>query len=373
MESIGNLAGGIAHDFNNILMAIFGNVGLAKMKLHQPDQLQDHLERINQSAIRAKELVAQILTFGRRTEQNKQIVRMDVVLKEAMKLLRASIPATIEIRAEIAAHISVLADQTQLHQIIMNLCTNAYHAMRESGGILKVALGKVEVSLDDYVMGFEVSPGSYVQLEVSDTGCGMDKETQERIFEPYFSTKEYGDGVGLGLAVVHGIVKAHDGQIVVYSEKDRGTTFKVFLPACETDAKTEEVPAETETLQGGNEHLMFVDDEEGNNILVREILTKYGYTVDIFTNGVQAWQEFQKQPDTYGLIITDMAMPFMTGAELAQKIIGLRPQLPVILCTGYSEIINREKSMAMGIREYIQKPMTMNHLLRIVRQILDGR
>lgn len=373
MESIGNLAGGIAHDFNNILMAIFGNIGLAKMKVDNPDQLLDHLERINQAAIRAKELVEQILTFSRRAELDIHPVRVDVVIKEALKLLRASIPVTIEIREEIGSQLPVLADQTQLHQVIMNLCTNAYHAMRETGGILKVALREINVTLDDSAMGLEVSPGRYVQLEVSDSGCGIMKEDIDRIFEPYFTTKEYGDGIGLGLAVVHGIIKDHHGYIKVYSEPGKGATFHIYLPVSETDAEMGDTPPEVEPVKGGNEHLMLVDDEDENITLIKEILTKYGYTVDVFTNGVQAWQEFQKQPDKYDLIITDMTMPFMTGAELAQKIIGVRPKVPVILFTGYSEMINRGKSMAIGIKEFIQKPMVMNQLLKSVRQVLDKK
>ena len=374
MEAIGTLAGGIAHDFNNILMAIFGNTALAKMKMDEHDQIYDHLEHIELAATRAKDLVTQILTFSRKTEQDKHSLRVDIVLKEAMKLLRSSIPTTIEIRADINSQATVLADPTQLHQIIMNLCTNAYHAMRESGGTLGVSLKDVNITSDDLATGLEVDPGRYLQLEVSDTGCGMDKATKDRIFEPYFTTKESGGGVGLGLAVVHGIVKDHNGYIIVYSEPGQGTTFHVYLPVSEADAETEEtVATDTESLIGGSEHLMFIDDEDSIVTLVKEVLTRYGYQVDIFTNGVQALQEFKRQPNKYDLVITDMTMPSMTGAELAQQIIEIQPGLPIILCTGFNEMINREKSMAIGISEYIMKPMTMNMLLKSVRQTLDRR
>jgi len=373
MESIGNLAGGIAHDFNNILMAIFGNIGLAKMKVDKSGKLYKYLERINQSAIRPKELVEQILTFSRRTEQHKRPVKVSLVLMEAMKLLSVSIPKTIEIRKEIDSQASVMSDPTQLHQVIMNLSTNAYQAMRDTGGILKLALREVEVTLDDFIMGFEIKPGRYVQLEVSDTGCGMERKTRERIFEPYFTTKEYGDGVGLGLAVVHGIVSDLNGHIVVYSEKNKGSTFHVYLPVSSMVVDTEEAMHEAEIPVGGNEYLMLVDDEHDNIILIKEILTNNGYSVDVFYDGFQAWQAFQAQPEKYDLIITDMTMPLMTGAELARKIIEMRPELPVMLCTGYSDMINREKSLAMGIREYVQKPMTVGQLLKSVRQVLDKK
>jgi len=373
MEAIGTLAGGIAHDFNNILTAIFGNVELAKIKADKSNPLNEHISSIGKSAIRAKDLVDQILTFSRKTEKEKYPLRVELVLEEAIKLLRSSIPTTIEITKDINSQGTVLADPTQLHQVIMNLCTNAYHAMREKGGLLGVSLKEVAITSDDIAMGLELNPGKYLQLEVSDTGCGMNQETKDKIFDPYFTTKEHGGGTGLGLAVVHGIVKGHNGHITVYSEPSQGTTFHVYLPLSEEDAITVKIISETEHLAGGSEHIMFVDDEEKNASVAKEILSKQGYQVDIFTNGVQAWQEFQKQPDGYDLVITDMTMPFMDGAELAQKILEIRPSLPIILCTGYSEMINREKSLAMGISEYLQKPMAMSMLAKSVRQTLDKR
>jgi len=373
MEAIGTLAGGIAHDFNNILTAIFGNIELAKMKADISNPLYEHLEAINKSAIRSKKLVEQILTFSRKTEQNKHPLRIDVVLKEAMKLLRSSIPTTIEIKEDIVSQSTVVADSTQVHQIIMNLCTNAYHAMREKGGTLGVALKDVDITIDDVAMMPELSVGKYVELVISDSGSGINQEIMDKIFEPYFTTNESGGGTGLGLAVVHGIVKGHNGYISVYSKPNQGTTFHVYLPASEEDAKAEEMLSEADQLTGGTEHIMFIDDEENNATVAKEILTRYGYQVDIFTNGVEAWQQIQKQPDKYDLVITDMTMPFMTGTELAQKIIEIRPRLPIILCTGYSEMINREKSLAMGISEYMKKPMSMSELVKSVRQTLDMR
>jgi PAS domain S-box-containing protein len=371
MEAIGTLAGGIAHDFNNILMAVFGNVGLAKMKTVPEDPLYKYLDDIEKAAVRAKELVEQILTFSRKRERDRHPLRVDVILREALKLLRSTIPVTIEIKDEIVSQGTVLADPTQLHQVIMNLCMNASRAMREKGGSLHVVLREVDTTTDDITLKPELRTGRYVQLEISDTGSGMDRETRDKIFEPYFTTNRSRGGTGLGLAVVHGIVKAHHGYITVDSEPGQGTIFRVYLPACDADTVTDEMPSEPEILAGGSEHLMFVDDEETNTAPIKEILTQHGYQVDIFTSGVQAWEEFQKQPDRYDLVITDMTMPSMTGTELAQKIMTLRPDLPIILCTGYSELVSREQARAMGISDYIQKPMSMRRLTQSIRTVLE--
>lgn len=370
MESIGTLAGGIAHDFNNILSIIFGYIDLAMMNIENPDELRKDLDEVHKGAFRAKDLVNQILTFSRMTEQEKQPQRMSLIAKEALKLLRSSIPSTIEIKQDIDSQKIVLADSIQLHQIIMNLCTNAYHAMPETGGTLAISLKDMEISKDVIIPGQVITPGEYLQLEVSDTGHGMDEETKEKIFEPYFTTKEVGEGTGLGLAVVHGIVKSHNGFINVYSEPGVGTTFHVYLPVFNEKLAPLGPTAPKEPIKGGSERIMFVDDEEKIANIVHEVLTKYGYKVTLCTNGAQALQEFEKEPDQYDLVITDMSMPHMNGVELTKRILKLRPHFPVILCSGFSELINKEKADAMGVN-YIQKPVVMSELVRTVRKTLN--
>jgi signal transduction histidine kinase/ActR/RegA family two-component response regulator len=369
MEAIGTLAGGIAHDFNNILSIIFGYNQLAMVE-EDPENRRRHLEELNKGAERAKELVAQILTFSRKAEQQMQPLQASLVVKEALKMLRASIPTTIEIRPHIVSEALVLADPTQIHQVVMNLCTNAYHAMRETGGILAVSLEEVRIAGEEY--GYAgLAPGNYLKLEVSDTGCGIDAKTQEKIFEPYFTTKKPGEGTGLGLAVVHGIVKSHHGHITVYSEPGKGTSFHVYLPLTEQIAVALPEKAAPKELQGKGERVLFVDDEKQIREVVAAILTRNGYQVTPCADGAQALAEFEKGPERFELVITDMTMPSMTGAELTQKILALRPQTPIILCTGQSEFINREKALAMGIRAYLHKPVLMEALLGAVRKALE--
>lgn len=371
MEAIGTLAGGIAHDFNNILSIIFGYTELA-MEEKNPEERQQHLSQLKKGAERAKELVGQILAFSRKAEQQKQPLQVSLIIKEALKMLRASIPATIEIRQNIASNGLALADPTQIHQVAMNLCTNAYQAMRETGGILAVSLKEVAIGATEY--GYAgITPGNYLKLEVSDTGCGIDQKTQEKIFEPYFTTKKPGEGTGLGLAVVHGIVTSHRGHITVYSEPQKGTSFHVYLPLTEQDASVLPDKSEPKELQGKGERILFVDDEEQIRKVLSAILTRNGYRVTTSADGAQALEEFQKIPGLFDLVITDMTMPSMTGAELAQKIMILSPQTPVILCTGQSELINREKALAMGVRDYLTKPILQETLLVSARKALDDR
>jgi len=370
MEAIGTLAGGIAHDFNNILSIIFGYSELA-MREKDPQKSMPHLEELQKGAARAKELVAQILAFSRKAEQKKQPLQVSLIIKETLKMLRASIPTTIEIKHDIDSDGRVLADPSQMHQLLMNLCTNAYYAMRETGGILAVSLKEVRIAQGEYAYA-NLTPGNYLQLEVSDTGCGIDPKTLEKIFEPYFTTKKAGDGTGMGLAMVHGIVKSHHGHITVYSEPGKGTSFHVYLPLTEQEAATLPDTTEPKELRGTGERILFVDDEEQIRGVVETILTTNGYQVATFANGVQALEEFQKNPARFNLVITDMTMPYMTGAELAQKILALKPQIPIILCTGQSELINREKALAMGICEYLNKPVPMATLLGAARKALDN-
>ncbi|MBU0944625.1 MAG: PAS domain S-box protein [Proteobacteria bacterium] len=371
MEAIGTLAGGIAHDFNNILSAIFGYTELAQMVCQEDPELREDLEGISVAARRARELIKQILAFSRQSEQKKVPLQIALVISEALKLLRSSIPTSIEIKQDIASRKCVLSDATQIHQIVMNLCTNAYQAMRDTDGTILVSLKELEITADDPVLGGEVSPGDYLHLEVSDTGLGIAREIREKIFEPYFTTKKVWEGTGLGLAVVHGIVQNHGGYISVDSALGHGATFHVYLPTVESNTAAEDVSETSSILLGKSAHVLFVDDEVALMGLAKKMFTRYGYRISTFSDPVQALESFTAEPDQYDLIITDMSMPHLTGDRLAKKVLQIRPNLPVILCTGYSEKMNKEKALALGIRKYFQKPLIMSELVQCVQQILE--
>ena len=372
MESLGTLAGGIAHDFNNILSVIFGSSQLAKMHLNDPDKVSRHLGQINQGARKAADLVQQILTFSRKSQQAKLPLKIAPVTKEALKMLRSSIPATIEIREKIVSAATVIADPTKVHQVIVNLCTNAYHAMREDGGVLTVALDDVEIVHPDDVPSLNMVPGKYVRLAVRDSGHGMDEDVLAKIFEPYFTTKKQDEGTGLGLAVVLGIVQEHKGYTTVKSQLNEGTQFVVYLPI--TAKKGELTPSrEKETLDvEGDETILVVDDEAEILTVTKVFLEQYGYRVVAFQDGVQALQAFEQDPDAFDLVITDMTMPKITGEKLAIRMMAIRPDLPVLLCTGYSHKISREEALRLGIRRYIEKPAVLKDLVLAVRKNLDG-
>ncbi len=270
-----------------------------------------------------------------------------------------------------APHGMALADPTQIHQIIMNLCTNAYHAMRDTGGILTLTLQDMEITKEDVGLLSGIAPGPYIRLEVSDTGTGMAKETLSKIFEPYFTTKEIGEGTGLGLAVVHGIVQGHNGHIAVSSEPGKGTTFHVFLPRLEKDVAESATFLEDSPAQGGREHILIVDDEANIVRIARDIFEDSGYHVTTHKTGSEALQDFQQHPGKYDLLITDMAMPGMTGVELARQVMEIKPSMPVILCSGHSDMVNREQALAMGIRAYVAKPYFMSEMLRTIRKVLN--
>jgi PAS domain S-box-containing protein len=369
MEAIGTLAGGIAHDFNNILSPILGYTELAKLQAKDDPKLSEYLDQVREAASRATELVRQILTFSRKAEQKKMPLRISSIVKEGLKLIRSSIPTSIEIRQEIATEASVLADPTQIHQIVMNLCTNAYHAMEKTGGLLAVSLKDTEIH-EGNTLDEKLVPGRYVVLEVSDTGCGMDKETQKKIFEPYFTTKEVGKGTGLGLAVVLGIVKDHHGVINVYSELGRGARFRVYLPMSVDQTSVIVGKQEEITPTERHERILFVDDEARICTLVKRFLTQYGYVVDVCSNGRDALCVIEQDLMAYDLLITDMTMPGMNGKELALKVLALRPDLPVILCSGYSTLIDRDEASNIGIRAYLEKPVGINDLVGTIQEVL---
>ncbi|TFG37821.1 MAG: transporter substrate-binding domain-containing protein, partial [Desulfobacterales bacterium] len=350
MESIGTLSGGIAHDFNNILSAIIGYAELVKQRLTKDSEIWIHQQQVIRAGLRARDLVQQILAFSRHAPQEYKPLKIHLFVKEALKLLRSTIPTTIEIKQSINPDCgTIMADSTQIHQIMMNLCTNAYQAMRETGGVLAVGLNEVEVREDDYLTGLHLAPGRYVMLEVSDTGPGIRPEIKNRIFEPYFTTKDKGEGTGMGLAVAHGIVKSHHGHISVYSEPGKGTTFHVYLPCVAMESNTAEVEV-VGTVPRGHERILLVDDEEEIIRISQHILEALGYTVTALNGSIDAWKIFQSNPQDFDLVITDMTMPRMTGAELAKKILQIRPDMPIVLCTGFSEQISEEKAKSLGIK-----------------------
>ncbi len=377
MEAIGALAGGIAHDFNNILAAMLGYTDLARRKAGADRDMGDMLNKVLEAGDRAKLLVRQILSFSRQSEQRLAPVKVQDIMREALRLLRASIPSTIEIRQDIDEQCDhVLADPTQIHQIIMNLCTNAYHAMREKGGTLGVSLKPVVISSHSHrTASLVLPPGEYAKLEVSDTGHGMESGVVKRIFEPYFTTKAPGEGTGMGLAVVHGIAKSHGGQVTVYSEPNIGTTFNVYLPLYKAGAEPAPGPESAAgsvaaPLPGGNERILFVDDETQIAEMARQMLGSLGYRVTACSDSLEALRLFQEHREGYDLIITDMTMPNMTGVDLAKQVLAVRRDMPIILCTGFSELVNAAKAREIGIREYIMKPLLMADIARAVRKAL---
>ncbi|MDY6950754.1 MAG: PAS domain S-box protein [Thermodesulfobacteriota bacterium] len=372
VEAIGTLAGGIAHDFNNILASIMGYGELALDDAPKGSPLDNNLQQIFQAGRRAKDLVNQILTFSRQGDEERRPVQMAPLINEALKLLRSSLPATVDIREQIETDLdNVLADPTQIHQIVMNLCANASHAMRKNGGILEVNLRQVEVDPDSIAEHSGITPGPYVRLTVSDTGHGMPRETLERIFEPYFTTKEKGEGTGMGLSVVHGIVRSYEGTITVYSEPGNGTTFNVYLPAIK--GRVEAQQQARAPLPTGRECILFVDDEPPLADLGKQKLRRLGYEVTTRTSSVEALELYKAKPDAFDLVITDMTMPQMTGDRLASEMMKVRPDIPVILCTGYSTQISKEKAKGLGIRGFAMKPIVTRELAEMVRQVLDGK
>ena len=365
MEAIGTLAGGIAHDFNNILAAVIGYTELAIMKAPKESLVHNDLREIFKAGTRAKDLVKQILTFSRQDEQELKPIQVKPIVKEALKLLRASLPTTIDIRQDVQSDSIVLANPTHIHQILMNLCTNAGHAMQEKGGILEVSLEDIELD----ARYAELLPGTYLKLTVSDTGIGMDASTIKRIFDPYYTTKEKGKGTGMGLAMVHGIVKSCGGKINVYSEPGNGSTFHVYLPVKKGDANVEG-PVEV-SLPTGTERILFVDDEQPLAYLGKLVLEGLGYKVVTRTSSIEALEAFRARPDSFDLVITDMTMPNMTGDKLAVEIMKIRPDVPVILCTGFSPAITGEKAKALGIQAFLEKPLLKHDLAKTIRQVLD--
>jgi len=370
MEAIGTLAGGIAHDFNNILAAIIGYTEMAMDEDSKEIRQRDLRETLS-GAERARNLVKQILTFSRQDDHEKKHLDIKVLLQEAVKFLRSSIPTTIEINQQLTEEsCNIIADPTQMHQVIMNLCTNASHAMKVAGGTLKIELANVELAKDEIPSHPDLQTGHYVKLTISDTGHGIDPALIQRIFDPFFTTKSVDEGTGLGLSVVYGIVKSHGGIINVYSEPDKGAAFHVYLPRITygEDMKVDR----RKPVTGGTERILFVDDEPALVDLGRRMLSSLGYYVTSVLSSVAALDLFQAKPESFDLVITDMTLPKMTGIDLSRELLKIRPNIPIILCSGIKDPDTEAQVKAMGIRAYIMKPLTKRELANAIRNTLDG-
>jgi PAS domain S-box-containing protein len=372
MEAIGTLAGGIAHDFNNILSAILGYAELALYEIPDGNRGRDDIQEVVKAANRARDLVRQILTFSRKAEPEFQSIDITPMVKEVLKFLRASLPSTIEIRPDIHTQSAyVLCNPTQIQQVLMNLCTNAAHAMQESGGILAVSLEDFELEPEASQRHPDLRPGRYARLTVKDDGPGIDPSHLNRIFDPYFTTKEKGEGTGLGLSVVHGIAKTLKGAIEVNSRPGDGAEFHVYFPqVVETGEIRVDPPAKPPT---GSERILVVDDEDTLANLGRMMLERLGYAVTVSNSSLEALENFRSQPDSFDLVISDKTMPHLTGLELAEEIKKIRPRIPVIVCTGYSSEAEVNKAGELGIAHLLIKPLTMDDLAHAVRVVLDNQ
>jgi PAS domain S-box-containing protein len=369
MEALGTLAGGIAHDFNNILAVILGYTELARFDLPGEARATQYLQEVLTAGKRAKHLVQQILTFSRKSDQQQKPVCLHVLIKETLTLLRAVLPATIHIQQRLSQDAgAILADPSQMHQVLLNLFSNAEHAMRTSGGVLEVQLDAVEIVPQWLVEHPELKPGPYVRLLVRDSGHGMEPEVLSRIFEPFFTTKDVGEGSGMGLAVVHGIITAHGGTISAQSTLGKGTTITIHLPRIGDTAGEE--PSVPEGLPHGQGRLLLVDDEP---VIVRwgqELLERLGYTVAAYTDSGKALKAFQNAPQRFDVVITDQTMPYLTGEKLVEEMKRLRPDIPIILCTGHSYIMDADKALAMGIAAFCMKPLVARELVDTIHRLL---
>jgi len=373
MESLGTLAGGIAHDFNNILSAIIGFAELARHNAGNPERVREVLGEVLKTSERAKGLINQILTFSRKSETRYVPVDLGAVAGESLKMLQSILPSTIEIHQDLSDSCIVLADSTQMQQVIMNLCSNAADAMEKTGGVIEVSLNKVLVDEGDLMPDQNLSPGRYVKLTVKDKGHGISPEIMACIYDPYFTTKRAGRGTGLGLAVVHGVVKSHGGSIVCTSSPGQGTTFDIYLP--ETVSGGNRMEQEKAVHQAihqptGTERVLFVDDEAALASLAENMLGMLGYKVTAKTSSMDALALFREDPEGFDLVITDLTMPGMTGDRLAAELMRIRHDIPIIICTGYSDYFTANDARDLGIREYLQKPLSLMTLAGTVRKVL---
>ncbi len=371
LKTIGTLAGGIAHDFNNILTPIIGYSHMALAEAAEGSQIRSDIERVAKAANRAKELVNQILTFSRRGEFQMLPLQFQMIVEDALKLIEASSPANIDIELKIDSWCPpVMGDQSQLHQVVMNLCTNAFAAMEEKGGRLEVSLETFEVDAKFTKHSEKKLRRKYARLRIRDNGPGMEPKTMERIFEPFFTTKDVGAGTGMGLATVHGIIASHGGEIFVDSKLGEGTTFDIYLP--QTTIEVSDEAQEDKTIVGGSEHILFVDDEEEIGALARQMLERIGYKVTTKSDSREALTLFQKRPKDFDLIITDQSMPKLYGIKLAEEMLKTRPDLPIILISGFADTITLESVQEVGIRDFLMKPLIGHELSKAIRHALDG-
>jgi PAS domain S-box-containing protein len=373
MEALGTLAGGIAHGFNNMLAAILGFSQLLQREVAPESRAAEYLHEVRTSSLHAKDLVQQMLTFSRRDAQESQTLELRLLVHETLRLLRAMLPATVELRVQLNGHRGmVLGNATQLQQVLLNLASNAEYAMRPSGGVLEIELDHEEVTSTMAAHHIALRPGSYLRLTVRDTGPGIALEILERIFEPFFTTKPVGEGTGMGLAIVHGVVTGHGGDIVVSNHLGQGGTFTIYLPRLSPDAPPS-APSPEASLPRGQERLLVVDDEEILARLAQIQLTELGYAVRMCTSSREALALFQADPHAFDLVLTDQTMPHMTGNVLAQELRRLRPGLPIILFTGYSPLIDEATVRALGIDAFVLKPFEIDELAQTIRQVLTRR
>jgi nitrogen-specific signal transduction histidine kinase/CheY-like chemotaxis protein len=373
IEALGTLSGGIAHDFNNLLAPILGYSEMALRDTEPNSRAEARIKEIVKAATRAKDLVKQILVMSHQNALPNQLIplNLDRVIEEMLPLVRAAIPSTVDIRVKNKQPgCQVLADETQIQQILLNLCINAYHAMPENAGVITISLRQTRLNRNDLkIRSLGLLVGAYLVLEVSDNGCGMGPETLNRIFDPYFTTKKQGEGTGLGLSIVNGLVKSYGGMISVYSELERGSSFHIYLPC--TDQAVFNANEQSREMPGGNEAILVVDDEPQVGKMTSETLELLGYRTTHCLTGSEAIQAFRQEPERFDLLITDMTMPKMTGVDLMTAMRKIRPNLPTILCTGFSELIDKEKAFTCGFQGYLMKPIMMSDLARAVRDALD--
>lgn len=369
METIGRLAGGIAHDFNNILFPVLGHTEMLLDDIPSDSPLKGGVAEIYSSALRAKELVKQILTFSRQEQRELKLFKIQPVIKEVLSLIRSTIPTTIDIVQNIEKDCGpIKADPTQIHQVIMNVATNAYHAMENNGGEMRVELK--EVYLGNYdLTDPDMKPGLYACLLIKDTGTGVKKEILDKIFDPFFTTKEKGKGTGMGLSVVHGIIKSLNGGIQAHSHHGEGTEFHIYIPVYKNTNNDE--TNNQKVIIGGNEHILFVDDETSIVTMQQQLLTRLGYQVTSFTNSIEALEVFRKHSDQFDLVITDLAMPKMPGDQLAEEILRLKSDMKIILCTGFSDKMTSEHAKAIGIKRLLEKPIVKYEIANNIRKTLD--
>ncbi len=370
MEAIGTMAGGIAHDFNNLLAIIGGNLELINLRSLAGKPFDENLEHIKEASVRAKHLVAQILAFSRQEKQERVPINLTALVSESLNFLRPMIPTTVEVMTEVPEYsVSINADTTQLQQVLINLCSNAIHAMNDKG-LLRISLVETKLTAQEVPLTVDLHADRYAKLSVSDTGKGMDKVTLDRIFDPFFTTKEVGIGTGMGLSVTHGVVEQHEGFIQVASTPGQGTTFTLYFPVTTNIEATEETEEETD-LPTGTESVLFVDDEQYVAKACGGMLEHLGYKVTVVTESVEALDLFKAHPDDFDLVITDQTMPKMSGVELAKELLKIRPDIPIILCSGYSAQITDGEALGIGIYSFCQKPITIKQLATVAREALD--